>query len=291
LECGMTILRVYELRGERLPPGVPEEGLAGIWPEPPYFYLFYTAEALDSILEWVKSNPQWQLTSSYTLPYEQWQDVSGAQFTIGPFTILAARGSEDSLGPPPRIPSGILSGISPGIPIRIDPGIVFGSGLHPTTRGCILALAALFQANEIHKAVDLGTGTGILAIACILLGTRRVIAIDCNMAALCVARRNAQLNGAADKISFLAADRPAVLKAASDLLVMNLEWPILQKILETDEWKGYPFIIASGFLESLLDHLKATVRPWFHVAETIVLDGWPIVTLARRQAGEVAARS
>jgi ribosomal protein L11 methyltransferase len=264
------MLWVYELKGEKHPRDIPEDGLDGMWPEAPYYYLFYRREALDSVLDWLKSNPQWQLTSQYSLPYEKWQDISVPQTKTGPFIIRMAAGSEKITADP----GGIL--------ISIDPGVVFGSGLHPTTRGCLLAISEFFACDEIRTAVDFGTGTGILAIACALMGARRTWAMDCNPLALKVAARNALANGVADPIGFLAADRLGVLNVRSDLLVMNLEWPILEAILKTDDWKNHKRVVLSGFLESRLVAVEEIVRPGFRVIKRSILEGWPVVSLASR---------
>ncbi len=263
------MLLVYELKGNRPPRGVPEEGLAGMWPQPPYYYLFYRGEPPGSVLKWLESNPEWLMTAQYSLPYEKWQDVPDGRLSVGPFRI----GAKPCSGTPPVG--------EPGIAVLIDPGVVFGSGLHPTTRGCLLAIPELFASRKIRTAVDFGTGTGILAIACTLLGARRTLAIDCNPLALAVARRNAAANGAAEKIGFVSADRLDVISAPSDLLVMNLEWPILEGVMAGDAWKGYRNVILAGFLEGVLGSVEEMFRPWYEAAGIRVIEGWPVVTLIR----------
>jgi ribosomal protein L11 methyltransferase len=267
IQAASPMLWIYELKGETHPRDLPKDELDGVWPEAPYYYLFYRRDAHDSILEWLKSNPRWQLTSQYRLPYSKWQDISVARMRVGPFVIHAAPGL------------GTISAARDEIPIRIDPGVVFGSGLHPTTRGCLLAISEFFLRDEIQTAVDFGTGTGILAIACALLGARRTWAVDCIPLALGVAVKNASANNVADRIGFLAADRLGVINARSDLLIMNLEWPILEAILKAEDWKNYERVVLSGFLEGRLAALKDMIRPCFQVAETNVIDGWPVVSL------------
>ncbi|MFZ2448464.1 MAG: 50S ribosomal protein L11 methyltransferase [Syntrophobacteraceae bacterium] len=260
------ILHVYELKGKGRPPDPPSRELAGIWPQPPYYYLFYGTDALDAVLDWLESNPEWRLTSRYSLPYERWQDSFAEPLRVGPFSIEAATGAERQ------------AGASSGIPVRIDPGIVFGSGLHPTTKGCLLAIADLFASRRIATVVDFGTGTGILAIACALLGARRTWAVDCVPLALAVARQNALDNATAGRIGFIAADRLSVLTTPSDLLVMNLELPILEAVLGGDDGKGYGHLVLSGFLEGALDRVEEMVRPWRRRVGTRVIEGWPTLT-------------
>ena len=267
-----AMLWVYELKGSGRPRNVPQEGLEGIWPEPPFYYLFYRKQSLESVLKWLESRPEWRLTSQYSLPYERWQDISVPQMRLGSFVIRLATGPADK----PDIPGGIA--------IRLDPGIVFGSGLHPTTQGCLLAISGIFGSNEIRTAVDLGTGTGILAVACALAGAKSVLAIDRNPVALKISSKNAQANGVSGQITFIEADRLGVIDIRPDLLIMNLEWVILEGILAAGEWKNAGRVVLAGFLESRLESVERFVRPQFLVETLIVREGWPTVTLARAEA-------
>jgi ribosomal protein L11 methyltransferase len=84
------------------------------------------------------------------------------------------------------------------VAIRLEPGMAFGTGLHPTTRLC---LAAIEQCLSPGQAVlDVGTGSGILAIAAAKLGGRPVLAIDADPQAVATAQQNAALNGVADQV-------------------------------------------------------------------------------------------
>jgi ribosomal protein L11 methyltransferase len=261
------MLWVYEVKGETHPRDLPKGELEGVWPEAPYYYLFYRKNVLGSVLEWLKSNPRWQLTARYRLPYEKWQDISVSRTRIGPFVIHA---------PPATVAEPAVPG---EVHLRIDPGVVFGSGLHPTTRGCLLAVAECFARDAIRTVVDFGTGTGILAIACALLGARRTWAVDCNPLALKVAEKNAAANNVTDRIEFVAADRLGVLSGRSDLLVMNIEWPILENILGAGDWKNYERIVLSGFLGSRLAELEEMMGAHFLTAATSIYEGWPVVSL------------
>jgi ribosomal protein L11 methyltransferase len=81
--------------------------------------------------------------------------------------------------------------------IRLDPGMAFGTGQHPTTRLCLEALESRLRPGQV---LDLGTGSGILAIAAALLGTTRVIALDIDPVAVDVARQNVALNGVEGRV-------------------------------------------------------------------------------------------
>ncbi len=87
--------------------------------------------------------------------------------------------------------------------IRIDPGMAFGTGGHETTRLCLELLEQVMEGSDLITApslLDLGTGSGILAMAASLLGAGRILALDIDPDAVEVARENLELNGLSDKI-------------------------------------------------------------------------------------------
>lgn len=85
--------------------------------------------------------------------------------------------------------------------IRLDPGMAFGTGQHATTRLCLEALDSRLRPG--HDVLDLGTGSGILAIAAALLGAARVMALDISPVAVDVARQNVAVNGVQDRVQVL----------------------------------------------------------------------------------------
>src|SRR5271166_581482 len=91
------------------------------------------------------------------------------------------------------IPSGALG-------IMLDAATAFGTGEHPSTRGCLLALEALARHRPIRHPLDIGTGTGILAIAAAKLLRRRVLASDIDAGSVEIARHNAVRNGVAQLV-------------------------------------------------------------------------------------------
>lgn len=85
------------------------------------------------------------------------------------------------------------------IVVRLDPGMAFGTGLHPTTRLCLAALERWVRAGD--RVLDVGTGSGILAIAAAKLGAIQVIGIDVDPVAVQVARDNVELNSVAPLVA------------------------------------------------------------------------------------------
>jgi len=91
------------------------------------------------------------------------------------------------------------------IPIKIDPGMAFGTGTHPTTQLCLELLESLFDAqssivNCQSSIIDVGCGSGILSIAAIKLGARQALCVDLDKAAIQATRENAEANGATESL-------------------------------------------------------------------------------------------
>jgi ribosomal protein L11 methyltransferase len=173
--------------------------------------------------------PEWQWE---TLPDTDWvaeNQRSFRPFAVGPFWVH-----------PSHVEDGRPSGL---LPLKIDAGLAFGTGTHATTRGCLEMLATL-DPRETMNAVDVGCGSGILAIAMAKLWKRTVIGGDNDAEAVAVAQENAKLNGVPDLCRFAVSVglRAAELKklAPYDLIVAN---------------------ILAGPLVELSDSFAAAVRP------------------------------
>ena len=123
---------------------------------------------------------------------------------------------------------------SPGaneIVIEIDPGMAFGTGLHSSTRLALTLIDQLFAsaATRPKEVLDVGTGTGILAIAAAKLGAERVMAIDNDIDAVVAARDNIAQNAATDRI--LCSDRDlAELEDQYDLVIANITADVLSQL-------------------------------------------------------------
>ncbi|HUL05356.1 MAG TPA: 50S ribosomal protein L11 methyltransferase [Candidatus Acidoferrum sp.] len=113
------------------------------------------------------------------------------------------------------------------IPLQIDASIAFGTGRHETTRGCLLALDRLARSGRrIRRPLDLGCGSGILALAIAHLWAVPVLAIDTDLNSVTVARENLRINRAADRVRVVRGHgfgAPAVRRAGPfDLIVANI---------------------------------------------------------------------
>lgn len=144
------------------------------------------------------------------------------------------------------------------IVLRIDPGMAFGTGTHETTRMCLRLIEKYFTGESF---LDVGTGTGILAIAAARINPKaaRIEACDTDAEAVCVARENARLNNVADRIIFRAGT-VSETTASADCVCANLTADVIVPLLPALTAATCGRLILSGILDtqinSVLDELR-----------------------------------
>jgi len=168
--------------------------------------------------------------------------------------------------------------------ITIEPGMAFGTGTHATTRGClefIEQLAALLPAGKF-TALDVGTGSGILAIALTKLGAKRVWAVDNDPVAVEVARENLQINGAADQVE-LSGTPLGRIKRKFPAVVGNLTAETIVELAGAMAPRVAPggYLILSGILHDKATSVLRCFAPRFSVVKRKRAREW--VTLLLRQ--------
>jgi ribosomal protein L11 methyltransferase len=169
--------------------------------------------------------------------------------------------------------------------ITIEPGMAFGTGTHATTRGCLefIEQAAHSLRNSEFNALDVGTGSGILAIALAKLGAQKVWALDNDDVALKVARKNARCNRAQGKIRFQATALNRI-RRSFPIVVANLTAKTILDLAAALETKVAPrgFLILSGILtpkaNAIIDRFKSV---GFRVARRKHEREWATLLLRR----------
>ena len=165
------------------------------------------------------------------------------------------------------------------IEIVLDPGMAFGTGLHPTTRQVLEALSTL--AVEAKSLLDVGTGSGILAIAAAKRGASPVVAVDTDPLAVEAARENADRNGVAFPVgSGSAADVPGRF----DFVIANIVSAVLQQIAPDLVARLAPrgTLVLAGIAEpSEATTRDAFVRAGLNVLDRDQRDDWVALALRR----------
>ncbi len=172
--------------------------------------------------------------------------------------------------------------------IRLDPGMAFGTGLHPTTRMCLTFLEELVQPGD--NVFDFGCGSAILSIAAARLGAEHIEAVDVDSIAVEVARENARRNKVARKIHIRKATvEPGVPVpgAPFDVVAANISAFILKNAVEglfAATKPGGP-VVLSGVLASAAPDVQATYEAagWRHI-ETRVEGDWTAILVRRPEA-------
>ena len=172
------------------------------------------------------------------------------------------------------------------IPIIISPDMAFGTGTHPSTQLCMLALEK-YGVKEMD-VIDISTGSGILSIEAAKLGAERILGVDNDPDAIPSAINNAALNGVADKIVFEVGTHTDVLKRTDGLnqsprVIANILSPILAKMLST----GLSDLVSpSGllFLGGVLDHQAQSLADLarslgLSLRETLQQEDWVVLVL------------
>ena len=164
--------------------------------------------------------------------------------------------------------------------IRLDPGLAFGTGTHPTTRMCLrwTAQHAPALAPGWRRVLDYGCGSGILAIGAALHGARGVDAVDIDAAAVTATEANAQANGVQ-----LAAGLPERASGMYPLVLANIlasPLKLLAPLLAGHVAPGGHLVLA-GILDRQADELQAAYVPWLALQVTDSEDGWILMTARR----------
>jgi ribosomal protein L11 methyltransferase len=167
--------------------------------------------------------------------------------------------------------------------IRLDPGLAFGTGTHPTTRMCLrwIARHAPALAPQWQRALDYGCGSGILAIGAALHGARGIDAVDIDPAAVEATRTNAQANGVA-----LSAGLPDAAQGEYPLVLANIlatPLKLLAPLLCGHVARGGHLVLA-GILQRQAEELKAAYAPWLALDVSDEEEGWILMTAHRPAA-------
>ena len=232
-------LFIYYLKGRlKAASGMFQNNFIGNWQEDDDSFLFFSSPASRQIQNLLYHQRQLIYVDSYEMSYDQWLGEVFSTFEHGKFRIMPAweadecGSGEDKMG------------------ILLDPGLVFGTGTHPTTRNCLDALEAAACSKEFKTVLDLGTGTGLLSLAAARLGGKRVVAVDLNLLAARTAARNVQLNQLEDRVVVVQAKAEDAIAYPAELVIANIHYDVMRHLINAKGFVDKKRFIFSGLLRS-----------------------------------------
>jgi ribosomal protein L11 methyltransferase len=146
--------------------------------------------------------------------------------------------------------------------LTLDPGMAFGTGTHPTTQMCLQALEKLIRPGS--DMLDVGTGSGILAVAAARLGAGKILGVDTDEQAVLAAQENALLNGVSDQLTIRRGSLESVAHRPWKLVVVNILAPVIIQMLKGAELLDYVAVegrlLLSGIIEPQLAEVAAAIE-------------------------------
>ncbi|UCF56365.1 MAG: 50S ribosomal protein L11 methyltransferase [Deltaproteobacteria bacterium] len=224
------------------------EKFVGNWVEDETSFLFFSVPSREIVLELLRKRSDLESIEDYHFTYEQWQGSALKPTVIEHFCIQ-----------PPWYELDAGEG---EVKIILDPGVVFGTGLHPTTRDCLRTMVHLHRQFTLDRVLDLGTGTGILALAAAFLGAKKVLAVDLNPLSVKTAQRNIRLNDLEGSIEVVKGQAEDFVDEAADLIVANLHHSVIENLLEKKGFQEKSWFIISGLLRSEARDTKSQLKKY-----------------------------
>jgi ribosomal protein L11 methyltransferase len=163
------------------------------------------------------------------------------------------------------------------IVLVLDPGMAFGTGTHPSTQMCLEILEVLVKNN--YTMLDVGSGSGILAIASVKLGASQVTALDIDGLAARATLENARRNKVASRVHIFQGNLLALSRKNYDLVVVNILAPVIVDLLGQQDLLHYVAdagrLVLSGVIETQFDEVKSAVETaGGEVEQTLATGDW-----------------
>jgi ribosomal protein L11 methyltransferase len=166
------------------------------------------------------------------------------------------------------------------VPLHLDPGMAFGTGTHTTTSLCLRRLEGLVKPG--HRVLDVGTGSGILAIGAAKLGASPVVAIDIDPVSVKVAQENAERNGVTLDVRQATLDQ--VEAEECDVIISNIIAAVIIDILPevaSRLKKGGKFLASGIIAEKRQQVIDAMLATWLLPGEVMEENGWVAILATR----------
>ncbi len=240
-------LYIYEISGEILDSrNFLKQDFIGCWNEGETSFLFFSQPHDEEVESFIKKKG-YPLLSRNILDYKAWQAGEELKpFQVGNLVIS-----------PPWENVSVEEG---QILVQLDPCVVFGTGYHPTTRTSLEATLEIYQKERPKKVLDLGTGTGILALAAAKWGAEKVLAIDSNELAVETASRNVLTNGESERIEVRRGKAEDFIREKADLVCVNIHLQVIESLLKKKGFFRKRWLILSGIFEKDVEGIEERLK-------------------------------
>ncbi len=228
----------------------------GNWEEDDTSFLFFTKPADDKIKKLLSVQPDLILNDRFEMSYEDWHGGPVVPIQTGRFRVMP---------PWAKAPAS-----SKEVPILLDPGVVFGAGNHPTTRHCLSAIEQLMAVERVGTMLDLGAGTGLLAIAAVKLGATTAVAVDNNFLAATTALNNIRQNRLEGRIVSVAGRAQDFIDYPADLVVANIHYDVMKELVAGPGFREKKWFILSGLMRTQARLIKERLAQ----CRAEILDEW-----------------
>ena len=222
----------------------------GNWEEDEFSFLFFSRPSKKKVNDLLIAQPHLTLLDNYHMTYDDWHGETLAPFRAGRFLITHPwdKISQNSDTGPDEFH------------ITLDPGVVFGTGTHTTTYNCLEALELVFSGSQVKSALDLGTGSGVLAIAAAKLGCKKILAVDRNLLAARTAQKNIKLNKVNENVFVIQGPAEIFIDNHAELVIANIHFDVMKNLLNSKGFLSKKWFILSGLLQSQSENVLFTLK-------------------------------
>ena len=228
----------------------------GTWKEGDTSFLFFSEPADDAVNKLLADKPELELHDRFEMSYEDWHGGPVLPFRAGRFLVMPPW-EKTTAGPA-------------DVPLLLDPGVVFGAGNHPTTRHCLLAIDTLMAGESISTMLDLGAGTGLLAIAAANIGAASVLAVDNNFLAAQTTLNNIRHNQLTDRVFSVAGKAEDFIEYPAELVVANIHYAVMKQLIENPGFVQKKWFVFSGLMRTQARLIKDRLAQY----RAEILDEW-----------------